>query len=124
MSWMATERFQAHEAPEGLALVQDLANTHGIPRYGADLLAAQAAAQLWLRESAGRWARVRGLEPPDPAVSEDDLPALRELRSAVREMLAVPPSQRPPGPFDGAGGVTGRAQARLVTDQAGRVALA
>ena len=124
MSWMATERFEAHEAPEGLALVQDLANTHGIPRYGADLLADQAAARLWLGESAGQWARARGLDLPGPAVSEDDLPALRQLRSAVREMLAIPPGQRPAGPFDGAGGVTWHAQAHLVTDQAGRVALA
>jgi hypothetical protein len=121
---MATERFEAHEAPGGLALVQDLVNTHGVSRYGADLLADQAAAQLWLGESAGQWARARGLDLPNLAVSEDDLPALRKLRSGVREMLAIPPGQRPSGPFDGAGGVTWRAQAHLVTDQAGWVALA
>jgi predicted RNA-binding Zn ribbon-like protein len=123
MSWTATERFGAHTAPDGLALVQELVNTHAVASDGADLLADQAAAGRWLRQAASQWARISGLDPPELTLSADDLRALRELRAVVRDMLAVPPAERPADLDPGTGTVTERAQARLVTDRQGRVAL-
>jgi predicted RNA-binding Zn ribbon-like protein len=120
---MATERFGAHIAPGGLALVQELVNTHAVARDGADLLADQVTAQQWLREATGQWARAHDLEPPGLSLSGTDLDALRELRATVRDMLAVPPGQRPAGPFSGPDTVTWRAQAQLVSDRQGRVAM-
>jgi len=123
MSWMATERFGAHTAPAGLALVQELVNTHAVARDGADLLADHATARQWLRGAADQWARVRGLQPPGLSLSETDLQALRELRAAVQEMLAIPPGQRAADPFGGPHAVTPRAQAQLVSDSQGQVAM-
>jgi predicted RNA-binding Zn ribbon-like protein len=123
MSWMATERFGAHIAPAGLALVQELVNTHAVARDGADLLADHTSARQWLRGAADQWARVRGLEPPGLSLSRTDLPALRELRAAVQEMLEVPPGQRAAGPSGGTAAITPRAQAQLVSDGRGRVAM-
>jgi hypothetical protein len=88
MSWTATQRFGAHIAPAGLALVQDLVNTHAVARDGDDLLAGRATAQRWLQEAANQWARVHGLEPPELSLSSTDLRALREFRGVEREMLA------------------------------------
>src|SRR4051794_7577703 len=116
MSWMATERFGARTAPGGLAIVQDLVNTHGIPRYGADLLAGHATAQQWLRAAAGQWAQDHGLGPPELSLSATDLDALRELRTVVREMLAIPPDERSTGPFRATGALP-RAQVRLVSGE-------
>ena len=123
MSWMATERFGAHTAPDGLALVQELVNTHAVARDGTDLLADHVTAQQWLRGAAGQWASVRGLEPPELSLSRTDLHALRELRAVVQEMLAIPPGQRPAGPFSGMETVTQRAQAQLVSDRRGQVTM-
>jgi predicted RNA-binding Zn ribbon-like protein len=123
MSWTATERFGAHTAPDGLALVQELVNTHAVASGGADLLANQAAAGRWLRQAASQWARVSGLDPPELTLSGDDLRVLRELRAVVRDMLAVPPAERSADPDPGTGTVTERARARLVTGRHGRVAL-
>jgi hypothetical protein len=120
---MATERFGAHAAPDGLALVQELVNTHAVARDGSDLLADRVTAQQWLREAAGQWARVRGLDPIEPALSDGDLRVLRELRAAVREMLAIPPAQRAAGPFSGSDAVTWRAQVQLASDRRGRVGM-
>jgi predicted RNA-binding Zn ribbon-like protein len=120
---MATERFGAHTAPDGLALVQELVNTHAVASDGADLLADQAAARRWLRQAASQWTRISGLDPPELTLSGGDLRALRELRAVVRDMLAVPPAERPADLDPGTGTVTERAQARLVTDRQGRMAL-
>jgi predicted RNA-binding Zn ribbon-like protein len=120
---MATERFGARAAPDGLALVQELINTHATERAGADLLADQAGAEQWLRAAAGQWAHVRGLEPPELSVSGADLDALRELRAVVQEMLAIPSGERPAGPLSAADPATWRAQAQLVADPQGRVAI-
>ena len=123
MSWTATERFGAHTAPDGLALVQELVNTHAVASDGADLLADQAAAGRWLHQAASQWARISGLDPPELTLSGDDLRALRELRAVVRDMLAVPPAERRADLDPGTGTVTERAGARLVTDRQGGVAL-
>ena len=120
---MATERFGAHAAPRGLALVQELVNTHAVATGDPDLLDEQATAQRWLQQAARGWGRAHDLDAPGAAVPAGDLPALRELRAVVQEMLAVPPGQRPAGPFRGGDGVTPRAQARLVTDREGQVGM-
>jgi hypothetical protein len=123
MSWMATGRFEARTAPAGLALVQDLVNTHAVERDGADLLAGHATAQQWLQEASRQWAHDRGLEPADPILPETDLQALRDLRASVQEMLAIPPDQRPADPVGTPSAVTHRAQVHLVTDELDRVAM-
>jgi len=124
MSWMATERFQARSAPGGLALVQELVNTHAVAR-GADpdLLADRTFAERWLRVAAHQWARTRGFEPPDLVLSETDLQALRDLRAVLHELLAIPPDQRPGDASGIRVAVTRRAQAQLVSDEQGRVSL-
>jgi predicted RNA-binding Zn ribbon-like protein len=121
---MATERFQARSAPTGLALVQELVNTHAVAR-GADpdLLADHASAEGWLRAAADQWARVRGQEPPDLVLPETDVQVLRDLRAVVQELLAVPPDQRPADTSGTPAAVTRRAQVQLVSDEQGRVAL-
>ncbi|GHJ34561.1 hypothetical protein Sm713_01700 [Streptomyces sp. TS71-3] len=124
MSWIATERFEARTAPAGLALVQELINTHAVERGpGADLLADRAPAQEWLAGAARQWAESRGADAPQVSLSDADVEALRDLRALVVEMLAVPFDERPagaPGPF---AGLTGRAPVVLVSDPQGRVGL-
>jgi predicted RNA-binding Zn ribbon-like protein len=122
MSWMATERFGARSAPGGLALVQELVNTHAVARGGADLLADHATATHWSQAAAEDWAHVHGLAAPELALSAADLDAVRELRDAVQDMLGTPPDQRPTEPFD-AGAFVPRARARLVSDARGRLAM-
>src|SRR5690242_4743077 len=97
MSWAATERFGARTAPAGLALVQDLVNTHAVERDGEELLLDRPSAQRWLRNAARSWAEVRGRTAPDLAVSEAGLRDLLDLRSTVAGLLAVPADQRPKG---------------------------
>jgi len=139
---MATERFAARIAPRGLALVQDLVNTHATARGGQDLLIDRASAQEWLSGAARQWAQGRGLELPDLSLSEADVETLRDLRASVQEMCAQFPSLRPAGPGGepGPGGQSGpggppgpggtpvgvqkRAQVSLVSDDDGRVGIA
>ncbi|HEY3608071.1 MAG TPA: CGNR zinc finger domain-containing protein [Pseudonocardiaceae bacterium] len=123
MSWMATERFGARTAPGGLALVQELVNTHAVARDGTDLLADHVTAEQWLRAAADQWARGYGLAAPELSLSTTDLHALRELRTVVRAMLEIPPDQRSTEPFRATDGVLPRAQAQLVSDVRGRVAM-
>ncbi|GAA1279945.1 hypothetical protein Psi02_73460 [Planotetraspora silvatica] len=121
MSWLATERFGARTAPAGLALVQELVNTHAVERDGPDLLTDRTSAEDWLRGAAREWARSRGLGVPEPSVDQADLEALRDLRTIVEKMLAVPPGERP---ADLAGTqVEQRAQVSLVSDDEGRVGI-
>jgi hypothetical protein len=123
MSWVATERFGARTAPGGLALVQELVNTHAVERDGRDLLAGRPSAQQWLRAATRQWARGRGLRPPGLTLSETDLQALRDLRGIVQEMLAVPAGQRPAGTAGTPAGVKRRARVDLVSDDEGRVGM-
>jgi CGNR zinc finger/Putative stress-induced transcription regulator len=117
MSWMATERFEARTAPGGLALVQDLVNTHAVERDGSDLLGDLASAQEWLEGAGRQWARDRGVEAVELGLVEGDLGRLRDLRELVQGMLA--------GGGEGAvgpvGGSVRRAQVDLVSDGEGRV---
>jgi predicted RNA-binding Zn ribbon-like protein len=123
MSWEATQRYRARAAPGGLALVQDLVNTHAVVRGGPDLLTDRASAQQWLQAATRQWARGRGLEPPDLTLSETDLRALRDLRAIVQEMLAVPAGQRAAGQAGAPAGVQQRAQVDLASDDEGRVVM-
>jgi predicted RNA-binding Zn ribbon-like protein len=121
MSWVATERFQARPAPAGLALVQELVNTHAVYRGGPDLLADLPSARRWLAAAARQWAAVEGLAAPETALSEPGVATLREVRAALEEMLAVPADERPEGPP--AGAVRTRAPAELLRDGEGRVGI-
>lgn len=75
------------EAPDGLALVQDLLNTRPMMRYAADLLATVEDAHQWLTEAVATWSLVQGLPAPDLTPSPTDLRALRRLRSAFEEAI-------------------------------------
>jgi predicted RNA-binding Zn ribbon-like protein len=123
VSWIATERFEARTAPAGLALVQDLVNTHAVERDGEDLLAEHATAERWLEEAGRQWAHDRGLEPADLTLPEAELEALRNLRASVQEMLAIPPDQRPADADGASSAITERALVQLVTDELDRVAM-
>ncbi|WP_254406871.1 CGNR zinc finger domain-containing protein [Streptomyces sp. GMY02] len=76
------------EAPDGLALVQDLINTRAIRHYAPDLLAGRESAEEWLTGAAGAWARIHGLDVPDCSLSEADPAALRDLRTTFQELIA------------------------------------
>jgi predicted RNA-binding Zn ribbon-like protein len=123
MSWEGTERYGARTAPAGLALVQDLVNTHAVERDGSDLLAGHASAQRWLRAATRQWASDRRLEPPGSDLSETDLQKLRDLRTTAQEMLAVPADQRPASTGGQPPGAGRRAQVALASDDEGRVAM-
>jgi predicted RNA-binding Zn ribbon-like protein len=123
MSWEGTERYGARTAPAGLALVQDLVNTHAVERDGSDLLAGHASAQRWLRAATRQWASDRRLEPPGSDLSETDLQKLRDLRTTAQEMLAVPADQRPAITGGQPPGAGRRAQVALASDDEGRVAM-
>ena len=122
MSWIAVERFDAHVAPGGLAVVQELVNTHAVVGGEGDLLADLTVAQPWLQATAEQWSRVRGLRPPTLTLSLPGLTALRELRTTVETMLQVAPEDRATGQFQ-ADALLIRATARLATDREGRMAL-
>jgi predicted RNA-binding Zn ribbon-like protein len=123
MSWVATERFEARTAPAGLALVQELINTHAVERDGSDMLTDRTSAEEWLRGAAREWARSRGLDFPELSLLQADLEALRDLRATVEEMLAVPADDRPADMAGTSVGVRRRAQVNLVSDDEGRVSM-
>ncbi|MFD7898199.1 CGNR zinc finger domain-containing protein [Streptomyces sp. NPDC059743] len=95
MSWTASNRYRLRQAPEGLALVQDLINTRAIQQYAPDLLAGRESAEEWLTGAAEEWARVRGLNAPDCSLSAPDPQALRDLRSAFEALIAAAGSDTP-----------------------------
>jgi predicted RNA-binding Zn ribbon-like protein len=79
MSDLATERYAAALAPVSLRRVQSFLNTRSTGRPPeADLLAAPASANTWLR--ALEW-------PTSPRLTTDDLPPLYELREALQAHL-------------------------------------
>ncbi|MGJ6969007.1 CGNR zinc finger domain-containing protein [Streptosporangium sp. G11] len=121
MSWVATERFEARTAPAGLALVQELVNTHAVARGGLDLLTWRTSAEEWLRGAAREWARSRRLDPPELSLFQADLEALRDLRAIVEKMLAVPVGERPAGMVGTSAGFEQRAQVSLVSSDEGQV---
>jgi len=84
----ATSRYGLAAAPGGLALVQDLLNTRGVPAYDVrDLLATVTDAQRWVRDAVPRWRASSGATGGVGRVRPEDLPALRELRREVDRAL-------------------------------------
>lgn len=76
----ATSRYEANLAPEGLGLVQELANTIGVgPR--PDLLKSTDSAARWL-------ASIDAL--PASVIDEASLERLRQLRTSIRGALGEP----------------------------------
>jgi predicted RNA-binding Zn ribbon-like protein len=86
MSWMASRRYGLRTADTGAALVQDLINTRGVPG-SPDLLAEYRDAQAWWDQSVRHWAAIRGVTVPEGDLSDDDVAALRRLRTTFEEYL-------------------------------------
>jgi predicted RNA-binding Zn ribbon-like protein len=122
MSWIAVERFEARPAPGGLAVVQELVNTHAVVGGEGDLLVDLATAQPWAVAAVGQWAGIHGLEPPTLTLTPAGLHTIRGLRATVQAMLETAPDDRAAGPFQPDGLLT-RATARVATDGEGRVTL-
>jgi hypothetical protein len=120
MSWSATDRFRARPAPGGLALVQELVNTHAVQRDGEDLLADRASAQQWLRNAAKQWGETQGQPSPHLELTESDLRKLLELRSLVAGLLAVPVDERAEG---APARIKVQVRTNVVCDEEGRVGL-
>ena len=120
MSWIASERFEARPAPGGLALVQELVNTHATERGGVDLLADTATAGPWAQAAATDWSRIHGVGAPVLSLTPAGLQTLRDLRDALNAMLEIPPDQRPSGPFQ-PDGLIPRAPVQLASDAQGRM---
>ncbi|MFF3752357.1 CGNR zinc finger domain-containing protein [Streptomyces sp. NPDC002018] len=116
MSWVASERYRVRQAPDGLALVQELLNTRGIKEYAPDLLAGHESAEEWLTGAAEAWARVRGLDVPDCSLSASDPATLRDLRSVFEELVAMAGDGTP-----AAGRAEPDARVRLAPDSRGQV---
>lgn len=127
MSWEASGRYRIRQAPDGLALVQDLVNTRAIRHYAPDLLADRESAEEWLTGAAGAWARIHGLDVPDCSLSEADPGELRGLRAAFQELIAGTGSDTGSSTGTGTSG-SGKARTagqgiavRLAPDAEGRV---
>jgi predicted RNA-binding Zn ribbon-like protein len=94
MQWIATERISGlTPAPGGLAFVQDVLNTCSDGRPGAghvydDLLRNLASARSWLAAAGQALGESHGLHLPVPLLSQEDVPALRELRSELRRLVS------------------------------------
>ncbi|MFE4827743.1 CGNR zinc finger domain-containing protein [Streptomyces sp. NPDC056672] len=116
MSWAASDRYRVRQAPDGLALVQELVNTRAIQQYAPDLLADRESAEEWLTDAAEEWARVRGLDAPDCTLSASDPRTLRDLRAAFAEMIAAAGSDAPGSDRTGHG-----VPVRLAPDAQGQV---
>jgi hypothetical protein len=81
--WVATERCGVNPAPGGLALVEDLLNTHAKERHG-DVLGDVAQANRWATSAVRAWSTQRGDD--DHALSQfsdHDAGGLRDLRDAL-----------------------------------------
>jgi hypothetical protein len=96
MSWRATVRHGACEAPAGLALLQDLLNTRGITVQAQDLLARPEEAQRWVTEALTTWSRVSRLPSPVLLLSSTDVGALRRLRATFENVVLARGRQEEP----------------------------
>lgn len=87
MSLEASGRYALLPAPAGLTLVQDLLNTIAAGRQ-PDLLATAELAAPWLDTAARGWAAASGGSAPVlPVIGANELPALRRLRDALRDVV-------------------------------------
>jgi predicted RNA-binding Zn ribbon-like protein len=96
MQWIATERVSGLvPAPGSLAFVQDLLNSTSdgwpAPRHiHPDLLLDLTSAQEWLTAAGRSLGEARGVDLAVPSLSEKDLPALREIREELRQLISRP----------------------------------
>src|ERR1700754_2803212 len=86
-SWPANDRYGVHPAPGGLALVQDLLNTHAIAGQGADLLTSPDLANDWARSAVRAWSADRELPTHPPILTGRDTVKLRTLREQLVGLL-------------------------------------
>lgn len=94
VQWIATERIPGLvPAPGGLAFVQDLLNSSSDGLVGPrhthdDLLSDIASARNWLTSAGRALSESSGIDFSLPSLPEEDLPALRELRSELRLLVS------------------------------------
>lgn len=96
MSMLSTPRYEVLPAPGRLFLAQELLNTipAGRPRM-QDLLASVEHAQRWVDAAFNEWAAENSQVKPDLVLTEDDLPLLRELRTALHDLRSFRPETVP-----------------------------
>jgi len=94
---MASARHGVREAPQGLALLQELLNTRAPMSYGTDLLLTADDAQRWLTEALATWSRVSGLPSPTLLLSSTDLRSLRRLRNTFENVILAGGHHEPDG---------------------------
>jgi predicted RNA-binding Zn ribbon-like protein len=87
----SSARLGLDPAPGGLVLVQDLVNTSLAVHSSSveDLLGSAAAADAWLDAALASWSARTGQPALAGTVTEADLPRLRALRDAVRELVTT-----------------------------------
>jgi predicted RNA-binding Zn ribbon-like protein len=90
MTWPATDRYELHAAPGGLAFVQDVLNTQpaGRPRK-ADLLGDLENAQQWLDGALASWSASNDAAQDRIVLQDRDLEPLRDLRADLHAVLAT-----------------------------------
>ncbi|MFG2306660.1 CGNR zinc finger domain-containing protein [Actinacidiphila glaucinigra] len=94
VQWIATERISGLvPAPGGLAFVQDLLNSSSDGLVGPrhthdDLLSDIVSARNWLTSAGRALGESSDLDFSPPSLPEEDLPALRELRSELRLLVS------------------------------------
>jgi predicted RNA-binding Zn ribbon-like protein len=90
--WIATQRYGVSPAPGGLALVEDLLNTHASMQHSEDMLRDATRAQLWAMSAVRAWSAQRGEDHPPPQLTERDADRLRELRDMLDRLITgIPP---------------------------------
>ncbi|MFJ6088071.1 CGNR zinc finger domain-containing protein [Streptomyces sp. NPDC092369] len=103
MQWTATERIAGlTPAPGGLAFVQDVLNSvsdgwTGPKHLYDDLLHDLPSAQAWVIAAAKALEVPLGINVTRPSLSEEDLPALRELRDELRQLVSGVPDDTDTG---------------------------
>jgi predicted RNA-binding Zn ribbon-like protein len=86
----STGRLLLEPAPGGLSIVQDVANSAGMPAFSVpDLLEDRATAQAWLDRSLRTWGEQTGRTPPRITIAPGEVGVLNDLRSYVREWLTT-----------------------------------
>lgn len=90
--WAAVARHGNRPAPGGLALVHDFLETRPAGTYHPDLLGTAARARAWGMAAARAWSSSRGAHAPTTTMSEHDAYRLRELRTAVVDLVAGVPT--------------------------------
>lgn len=88
MPMSSTSRYGLEPAPGGLALLQDLVNTRGVPAYGVrDLLATLDDTRRWYDAATRDWAEARGAVAPEATLEDRARRRLLDLRDRVGALL-------------------------------------